>query len=107
MSGQDWLISYKDDEWGNILNNKADKTSRVVLRDRLMTDAAIDGPRPIKTEHSYSLSAYSPPASPQPTVEKPQIRIPGPVSAGNASATSNATDSHQKLGLGTKIDGRV
>lgn len=55
---QDVLMSTKEEEWGNSLRDS------VVLRDRLMTDAALGGPRPIKSEHSYSLLIHSPPPSP-------------------------------------------
>ncbi|XP_051155600.1 cyclic AMP response element-binding protein A [Leptopilina boulardi] len=61
--GHDVLMNMREDEWG-VLCSK-DKTSMsVVLRDRLMTDAALGGSKPIKTEHSYSLLACSPPPSP-------------------------------------------
>ncbi|XP_012537577.1 cyclic AMP response element-binding protein A isoform X2 [Monomorium pharaonis] len=50
----------REEEWGNALCLR----NNVILRDRLMTDAALGGPRPIKSEHSYSLSVASPPPSP-------------------------------------------
>lgn len=52
----------KEDEWNSFLNLRDFPSEKfnVVLRDRLMTDAALgnsntDRPKPIKTEHSYSL----------------------------------------------------
>ncbi|XP_026824527.1 cyclic AMP response element-binding protein A isoform X1 [Ooceraea biroi] len=60
MLCQDVLMGTKEEEWGNVLCLR----DSVVLRDRLMTDAALGGPRPIKSEHSYSLLAPSPPPSP-------------------------------------------
>lgn len=39
------------------------ESESVVLRDRLMTDAALGGPKPIKAEHSYSLLVCSSPPS--------------------------------------------
>ncbi|KAG7187994.1 hypothetical protein KM043_013950 [Ampulex compressa] len=61
---QDAAASSKEEEWGNVLCLRDGSSLGVVLRDRLMTDAALGGPRPIKSEHSYSLLASSPPASP-------------------------------------------
>lgn len=62
--GQDVLMGTKEEEWGNVLCVRDKSSLGVVLRDRLMTDAALGGPRPIKSEHSYSLLASSPPPSP-------------------------------------------
>ncbi|XP_011501931.1 PREDICTED: cyclic AMP response element-binding protein A isoform X2 [Ceratosolen solmsi marchali] len=65
--GQDVLMSCgtKEDDWGvggGVSLRDCRQTSfGVVLRDRLMTDAALGGPKPIKSEHSYSLLACSPP----------------------------------------------
>ncbi|XP_058798699.1 cyclic AMP response element-binding protein A [Phymastichus coffea] len=57
--GQDVLMC-KEDDWIMGLRDKS-SCGGVVLRDRLMTDAALGGPKPIKNEHSYSLLASSPP----------------------------------------------
>lgn len=54
----------KDEDWGSIPGMRNKSPVSVVIRDRLMTDAALGGPKPIKTEHSYSLLASSPPRSP-------------------------------------------
>ncbi|XP_014469401.1 PREDICTED: cyclic AMP response element-binding protein A isoform X2 [Dinoponera quadriceps] len=64
MFHQDILMYTKEEreeEWNNVLYVQ---NNDVVLRDRLMTDAALGGPRPIKSEHSYSLRLSSPPPSP-------------------------------------------
>ncbi|XP_011311150.1 cyclic AMP response element-binding protein A-like [Fopius arisanus] len=49
----------KEDECCHMLNMSY-KSVGVVLRDRLMTDAALGGVRPIKFDHSYSLLTESP-----------------------------------------------
>ena len=62
----------KDDDWGavSLRDCKQQASFGVVLRDRLMTDAALGGPnKPIKSEHSYSLLPCSP--SPPPTCASP------------------------------------
>ncbi|XP_032677851.1 cyclic AMP response element-binding protein A isoform X1 [Odontomachus brunneus] len=58
---QDILMNTKEEEW----SVQCIQDNNVILRDRLMTDAALGGPRPIKSEHSYSLNlTSSPPPSP-------------------------------------------
>ncbi|XP_057341206.1 cyclic AMP response element-binding protein A isoform X2 [Microplitis mediator] len=96
MLGNDLLIG-KDEDW-NILGVK-DKTLEVVLRDRLMTDAALGGTRPIKTEHSYSLLAYSPPASPATT----NCRSPSPATV-NVASSKREIDIEGRIRIATKID---
>ncbi|OXU21230.1 hypothetical protein TSAR_003660 [Trichomalopsis sarcophagae] len=56
----------KDDDWSCSIGSASLRDCKqtsfgVVLRDRLMTDAALGGPKPIKSEHSYSMLACSPP----------------------------------------------
>ncbi|XP_044580619.1 cyclic AMP response element-binding protein A-like isoform X2 [Cotesia glomerata] len=92
--GQD--ILNKDDDW-NLLGVK-EKSLEVVLRDRLMTDAALGGTRPIKTEHSYSLLAYSPPASPVTT------NCPSPSPAVNVSSNKREIDIEGRIRIATKMD---
>ncbi|XP_074095637.1 cyclic-AMP response element binding protein A isoform X2 [Cotesia typhae] len=92
--GQD--ILNKDDDW-NLLGVK-EKSLEVVLRDRLMTDAALDGTRPIKTEHSYSLLAYSPPASPVTT------NCPSPSPTVNVSSNKREIDIEGRIRIATKMD---
>lgn len=82
---QDVLMSTKEEEWGNSLRDS------VVLRDRLMTDAALGGPRPIKSEHSYSLLAHSPPPSPATPGVNPHTPNSGSGAVG--SSTSNTSSS--------------
>lgn len=69
-------MATKEEEWGNVLWLKDKSSLGVVLRDRLMTDAALGGPRPIKSEHSYSLSATSPPGSPPATPTENNQHLP-------------------------------
>lgn len=82
---QDVLMSTKEEDWGNGLRDS------VVLRDRLMTDAALGGPRPIKSEHSYSLLAHSPPPSPATPGVNPHT--PNSCSGAVDSSTSNTSSS--------------
>ncbi|KAK0084931.1 hypothetical protein PV325_006133 [Microctonus aethiopoides] len=104
VPAQDFLLSNKDDDWGNALLSVKDKTTLgVVLTDRLMTDAALRGPRPIKSEHSYSLSAYSPPASPATPGDNPHTPNSGSMSMRNSEIIDGVI-SHKTLGLRTKID---
>ncbi|XP_070163677.1 cyclic AMP response element-binding protein A isoform X1 [Polyergus mexicanus] len=83
---QDVLMSTKEEEWGNSLRDS------VVLRDRLMTDAALGGPRPIKSEHSYSLLAHSPPPSPATPGVNPHTPNSGSGAVGSTSNTSSSID---------------
>ncbi|KAJ8675965.1 hypothetical protein QAD02_011751 [Eretmocerus hayati] len=53
--GPDALMGCKDDDWSGC--KQSNSGFGVVLRDRLMTDAALGGPKPIKSEHSYSMLA--------------------------------------------------
>ncbi|XP_066591445.1 cyclic AMP response element-binding protein A-like [Prorops nasuta] len=62
--GQDVLMATREEEWSNVLFLRDKSSNGVVLRDRLMTDAALGGPKPIKTEHNYSLLTCSAPLSP-------------------------------------------
>ncbi|XP_020279524.1 cyclic AMP response element-binding protein A isoform X2 [Pseudomyrmex gracilis] len=105
--GQDMLLSTKDDEWGNPLCLR----DSVVLRDRLMTDAAIGGPRPIKSEHSYSLLACSPPPSPATPGANPHTPNSGSSSDAVDSTTANTSSSidfanldHKSLDIRSRID---
>lgn len=82
---QDVLMSTKEEDWGNAFRDS------VVLRDRLMTDAALGGPRPIKSEHSYSLLAHSPPPSPATPGVNPHT--PNSCSGAVDSSTSNTSSS--------------
>ncbi|XP_070163678.1 cyclic AMP response element-binding protein A isoform X2 [Polyergus mexicanus] len=79
-------MSTKEEEWGNSLRDS------VVLRDRLMTDAALGGPRPIKSEHSYSLLAHSPPPSPATPGVNPHTPNSGSGAVGSTSNTSSSID---------------
>lgn len=98
------MMNCRDEEWG-VLSPK-DKTG-VVLRDRLMTDAAIGGPKPIKTEHSYSLLACSPPPSPATPGANPHIPN-SDTSAGSTTIISCSSDapvqSHKPMELRSRID---
>ena len=103
------LMNTREDEWGVLCPR--DKTSMsVVLRDRLMTDAALGGPKPIKTEHSYSLLACSPP--PSPTIPGANSHTPNsPTSAGSTTVLSCSSDaptqSHKTMELRSRIDGEI
>lgn len=104
-------MSTKEEEWGSVLCLR----DSVVLRDRLMTDAALGGPRPIKSEHSYSLLASSPPASPATPGANPHT--PNSTSPTEAvdSTTANvgstidfaANLNHKPLDIRNKIDGKM
>lgn len=113
--GHDVLMSMREDEWG-VLCSK-DKTSMsVVLRDRLMTDAALGGSKPIKTEHSYSLLACSPPPSPEsPSDANPHTphSLDSPnsaISAGSTTVISCSSDTsvqtHKTMELRSRIHGK-
>ncbi|GAB1859852.1 Cyclic amp response element-binding protein a-like protein [Camponotus japonicus] len=82
---QDVLMSTKEEEWGNSLRDS------VVLRDRLMTDAALGGPRPIKSEHSYSLLAHSPPPSPATPGVNPHTPNSGSGAVGSSTSSTNSS----------------
>lgn len=102
---QDVLMSTKEEDWGNAFRDS------VVLRDRLMTDAALGGPRPIKSEHSYSLLAHSPPPSPATPGVNPHT--PNSCSGAVDSSTSNTSSSIDFANLDQKsldirrIDGKT
>ncbi|XP_011145811.1 cyclic AMP response element-binding protein A isoform X2 [Harpegnathos saltator] len=83
---QDILMNTKEEEWNNVLYVQNDD---VVLRDRLMTDAALGGPRPIKSEHSYSLLISSPPPSPATPGGSPHTPNSGSSSGTVDSTTAN------------------
>ncbi|XP_070512147.1 cyclic AMP response element-binding protein A isoform X2 [Cardiocondyla obscurior] len=103
---QDILMSIKEEEWGNALCLK----NKVILgRDRLMTDAALGGPRPIKSEHSYSLLAPSPPPSPATPGDNPFTPNSGSGAVGTSTAiTSSSIDfanlDHKSLDIRDRID---
>ncbi|XP_012255311.2 cyclic AMP response element-binding protein A-like isoform X1 [Athalia rosae] len=100
-------MTTRDEDWGSASCSGArDKTTPgVVLRDRLMTDAALGGPRPIKSEHSYSLLASSPPASPAiPSGnDTPDTPNENPAARKSAAATPHI-NGHQVLVLRNRID---
>lgn len=100
----------KDEEFGNLLCLR----NSVVLRDRLMTDAALGGPRPIKSEHSYSLLASSPP--PSPTKPEANPYTPSPDSSSDAVGSSAASTiptvdfanlDHKPLYMRGRVDGKT
>ncbi|KAH0955562.1 hypothetical protein HN011_011621 [Eciton burchellii] len=107
MLCQDVLMSTKEEEWGNVLCLR----DSVVLRDRLMTDAALGGPRPIKSEHSYSLLAPSPPPSPAtpganphtPNSDSSSGAVGSSVAATNSSMDFANLD-HKSLDIRSRID---
>jgi len=109
MLCQDVLMSTKEEEWGNVLCLR----DSVVLRDRLMTDAALGGPRPIKSEHSYSLLAPSPPPSPAtpganphtPNSDSSSGAVGSSVAATNSSMDFANLD-HKSLDIRSRIDGK-
>lgn len=112
--GQDVLMATREEEWGNVLCLREKGTSiGVVLRDRLMTDAALGGPRPIKSEHSYSLLACSPPASPAtpgadphtPNSESIEGFTGTTCASGSINVTGNSVEHHKNLGLRSRMDG--
>lgn len=110
MLCQDVLMSTKEEEWGNVLCLR----DSVVLRDRLMTDAALGGPRPIKSEHSYSLLAPSPPPSPATPGANPHTPN-SDSSSGTVGSTAASTNSsmdfvsldHKPLDIRSRIDGKT
>ncbi|XP_043267287.1 cyclic AMP response element-binding protein A [Venturia canescens] len=110
--GQDVLMATREEEWGNVLCLREKGTLGVVLRDRLMTDAALGGTRPIKSEHSYSLLACSPPASPAATESSRHtphsVSIEGftgsTCSSGTINPASGMAEHHKSLGLRSRID---
>lgn len=112
--GQDVLMGTKEEEWGNHGLTVRDKSSQgVVLRDRLMTDAALGGPRPIKSEHNYSLLTSSPPPSPATPGANPHTPNSGSsadrVGASLSANSSNSIDStnmdhHKSLDIRSRID---
>ncbi|XP_043799494.1 cyclic AMP response element-binding protein A isoform X2 [Apis laboriosa] len=112
--GQDVLMGTKEEEWGNHGLIVRDKSSLgVVLRDRLMTDAALGGPRPIKSEHNYSLLTSSPPPSPATPGANPHTpnsgssadRVGASLSAnGSNSIDSTNMDHHKSLDIRSRID---
>lgn len=115
--GQDVLMGTKEEEWGNHGLTVRDKSSQgVVLRDRLMTDAALGGPRPIKSEHNYSLLTSSPPPSPATPGANPHTPNSGSsadrVGASLSANSSNSIDStnmdhHKSLDIRSRIDGKI
>lgn len=103
-------MTNKEEEWGNVLCLR----DGVVLRDRLMTDAALGGPRPIKSEHSYSLLASSPPPSPATPGANPHTPNSGSSSGAVGSTTANTSSSvdsvnlnHKSLDIRSRIDGKI
>ncbi|XP_067209325.1 cyclic AMP response element-binding protein A isoform X2 [Linepithema humile] len=98
VSGQDVLMSTKEEEWGNVLCTR----DTVVLRDRLMTDAALGGPRPIKAEHSYSLLTASPPPSPATPGANPYTPNSGSSSESVGSTTTNTNSTIDFVNLDHK-----
>lgn len=107
-------MATREEEWGNVLCLREKGTLGVVLRDRLMTDAALGGTRPIKSEHSYSLLACSPPASPvapearQHTLHSVSIEgfTGSTCSSGTINSSGNLAEHHKSLGLRSRIDGK-
>ncbi|CAD1481230.1 unnamed protein product, partial [Heterotrigona itama] len=113
--GQDVLMGTKEEEWGNALNVRDKSSMGVVLRDRLMTDAALGGPRPIKSEHNYSLLTSSPPPSPATPGANPHTpnsgssvdRVDASLSATSSSIDPTNLDHHKSLDIRTRIDDRL
>lgn len=111
--GQDVLMVTKEEEWGNVLSVRDKSAFGVVLRDRLMTDAALGGPRPIKSEHNYSLLASSPPPSPATPGANPHTpnsastadRVGPTLSTASSSIGSSNLDHHKSLDIRSRIDG--
>lgn len=104
---QDILLSTKEEEWSNVFNYR----HNVILRDRLMTDAALGGPRPIKSEHSYSLLAPSPPPSPATPGANPHTPNSGSGAVGSTTVTTSssidfANLDHKSLDIRDRIDGK-
>lgn len=102
--GHDVSMNTRDEDWGSSSSCARDKTPCVVLRDRLMTDAALGGPRPIKSEHSYSLLASSPPQSPAITANDTTDTTRDRSTVKNV-ANSSLINGHQVLVLRNRIDG--
>ncbi|CAK9801178.1 Cyclic AMP response element-binding protein A [Anthophora quadrimaculata] len=111
--GHDVLMGTKEEEWGNALSIVRDKSSLgVVLRDRLMTDAALGGPRPIKSEHNYSLLASSPPPSPATPGANPHTpnsnssadRVGATLSTTSSPIDTTNLDHHKSLDIRSRID---
>ncbi|KOC68489.1 Cyclic AMP response element-binding protein A [Habropoda laboriosa] len=110
--GQDVLMGTKEEEWGNALSIRDKSSMGVVLRDRLMTDAALGGPRPIKSEHNYSLLASSPPPSPATPGANPHTpnsgssadRVGASLSTTSSSIDSTNLDHHKSLDIRSRID---
>lgn len=104
-------MSTKEEEWGNVLCLR----DSVVLRDRLMTDAALGGPRPIKSEHSYSLLAPSPPPSPATPGANPHTPNSDSSSGAVGSTVANSSSSsmdfanldHKSLDIRGRMDGKA
>lgn len=104
---QDLLASQREDEWNSILLGKENKTTlNVVLKDRLMTDAALGGPRPVKTEHNYSMLASSSPASP--AIPENNQHTPNLISSSvqNQIIHTKQGNEAKTIGLQTRIDGK-
>ena len=103
------LMNTREDEWG-ILSSRDKMSMSVVLRDRLMTDAALGGPKPIKTEHSYSLLACSPPQSPDTPDADPHTPIPT-ISAGSTTVITCSSEvpvqNHKNMEFRSRIDGKA
>ncbi|XP_012279781.1 cyclic AMP response element-binding protein A [Orussus abietinus] len=104
--GQDVLMATREEEWGNVLCLRDKTTLGVVLRDRLMTDAALGGPRPIKSEHSYSLLTSSPPPSPATPGANPPTpnSTSGGTCTGSAEPIEDRISQHRTLDLRSRID---
>lgn len=111
--GQDVSMASREEEWGNVLCLRDKSSLGVVLRDRLMTDAALGGPRPIKSEHSYSLLASSPPSSPAtpgtntraPKNSVASTNTAGTLTANNISSIdSNNLDHNKSLDIRPRFD---
>ena len=110
--GQDVLMGTKEEEWGNVLCVRDKSSLGVVLRDRLMTDAALGGPRPIKSEHSYSLLASSPPPTPATPGASPHTPNSGSSADTVGQSLSNTSssmdpsnlDHHKSLDIRSRID---
>lgn len=100
-------MSTKEEEWSNALCQR----NNVILRDRLMTDAALGGPRPIKSEHSYSLLTPSPPPSPATPGANPHTPNSGSGAVGSTTVTTSssidfANLDHKSLDIRDRIDGK-
>nr|KAF7429282.1 hypothetical protein H0235_005680 [Vespula pensylvanica] len=111
--GQEVSMTSREEEWGNVLCLRDKSSLSVVLRDRLMTDAALGGPRPIKSEHSYSLLASSPPPSPATPGTNPctpKNSVPSTSTAGTmavntiSSIDSNNLDHSKSLDIRPRFD---